>query len=94
MGIAHHIESTLLLLEAYLPRFFAGILHAYRSSSIKKTDALASAAAGAEEQEEEEVSINVLDRRLMLQNKMISLDLDLYEFVLQKFQMQLQNLMK
>ena len=90
MGIAHHIESTLLLLEAYLPRFFAGILHAYRSSSIKKTDAPAS----ERKEEEEEVSINILDRRLMLQNKMISLDLDLYEFVLQKFQMQLQNLMK
>lgn len=81
VGLEHHLESTFLLLEAYLPYFFRGLLRAYRQSSYYS------------KLEEERIgSLNSLDDPLKLQNKMIAIDLDVYQFVLQRFQMQLQTL--
>lgn len=85
VGLEHHLESSFLLLEAYLPYFFRGLLRAFRQSSY-----YSSSSSGA--QAKRIGSLNNLDDPLMLQNKMIAIDLDVYQFVLQRFQRQLQTL--
>ena len=91
-----YVESTFLLLEAYLPRFFSGLLHFYRrsknneeqSSSTNKTIADKTRRIGSLSGDNFEHQ-----SRVLLQNdQIIALDLDIYEFAMQRFQKQLLSL--
>ena len=95
VGITEYLESTFLLMEAYLPRFFTGLLHFYRRS---KNDNSELSRTETDDKTEERIGSlrshqNHHHSRILLQeNKIIALDLDIYEFAMQRFQKQLLSL--
>ena len=87
VGLSEHLESSFLLLEAYLPRHFSGLLHFYRTSGHFGNTAESESEMKRMESNDEKI-------KLLQNNDLMALDVDLYEFVLQKFQLQLRNLIE
>ena len=73
-----------------MPRFFSGLLHFYRRSKNSQRETLELKTIADKTGRIASLSIDELKhRRVLLQNKIVALDFDIYEFALQRFQKQL-----
>ena len=77
VGLTERLNETLVLLEAYLPRFFRGI-----SAIYKESDGIAINVRPFE------AAASQLEQNLIRDHPMIRMELDFYDFVKQRFDKQ------
>lgn len=83
VGITDHLKSTFSLFKYYLPRFFDKAMQIYKE--MENEDAL------SENVDPYRPPMTTKIKVLLMNNPLVSLDMDVYSFVLQRFHKQLES---